>query len=86
MPSKTAAPTTGLIQTCAARTAAAVHSHVLPPEPSTPRRSIKCVLIGDGAVGKTSLLWSYALNRFPEEVRRANRRSLGAQPMHRSDA
>ena len=63
MPSKTAAPTSGLIQT-----------------------SIKCVLIGDGAVGKTSLLWSYALNRFPEEVRRANRRSLGAQPMHRSDA
>ena len=44
MPSKTAAPTSGLIQT-----------------------SIKCVLIGDGAVGKTSLLWSYALNRFPED-------------------
>ena len=44
MPSKTLAPSTGLVQT-----------------------SIKCVLIGDGAVGKTSLLWSYALNRFPEE-------------------
>ena len=29
--------------------------------------SIKCVLIGDGAVGKASLLWSYALSRFPEE-------------------
>ncbi len=44
MPSKTLAPSSGLVQT-----------------------SIKCVLIGDGAVGKTSLLWSYALNRFPEE-------------------
>ena len=44
MPSKTLAPSTGLVQT-----------------------SIKCVLIGDGAVGKTSLLWSYALSRFPED-------------------
>ena len=44
MPSKTLAPSSGLIQS-----------------------SIKCVLVGDGAVGKTSLLWSYALNRFPEE-------------------
>ena len=44
MPSKTLAPSSGLVQT-----------------------SIKCVLIGDGAVGKTSLLWSYALSRFPEE-------------------
>eukprot|EP00689_Sawyeria_marylandensis_P002724 EC824423.1.p1 GENE.EC824423.1~~EC824423.1.p1 ORF type:complete len:207 (+),score=89.90 EC824423.1:46-666(+) len=28
---------------------------------------IKCVIVGDGAIGKTSLLWVYANNNFPQE-------------------
>ncbi|WAR18719.1 RHOU-like protein [Mya arenaria] len=37
-----------------------------PPSP-LPETRIKCVLVGDGAVGKTSLIVSYTINDYPTE-------------------
>ena len=33
----------------------------------TPPKDIKCALVGDGAVGKTSLAISYSTNGYPTE-------------------
>ncbi|MEQ2169568.1 hypothetical protein GOODEAATRI_026473 [Goodea atripinnis] len=34
---------------------------------STPERKVNCVLVGDGAVGKSSLIVSYTTNGYPTE-------------------
>lgn len=42
-----------------------VPPHQPKPLPSAQERKLKCVLLGDGAVGKTSLLVSYTTNGYP---------------------
>lgn len=41
---------------------------VLPTDDCPPgQMCVKCVLVGDGAIGKTSLVVSYSLNGYPTE-------------------
>lgn len=41
--------------------------NLLPTEEPNPHAKMKCVLVGDGAVGKTSLVVSYTTNGYPTE-------------------
>lgn len=38
-----------------------------PASAAVPERRVKCVLVGDAAVGKTSLIISYTTNGYPAE-------------------
>ena len=51
----------------AAAVAVAVESGWEGGEATAAKKMLKCVVVGDGAVGKTCLLMSYANDAFPEE-------------------
>ena len=57
----------GFVNTVTGSVKVVVTSSNLDKEDKRNMQTIKCVVVGDGAVGKTCLLISYTTNKFPSE-------------------